>query len=105
MFGARRISSLALVAKRVQRVASPSTSTVATRSFVSTGRAAGAHAKDDSHGHDDHHDEHHAHPMWEDLPFGKYTSAAIVFGGAFTGVSIIVGACTFQNKKHGFPQK
>jgi hypothetical protein len=43
--------------------------------------------------------------MFEDLPFNKGTTTAIVFGGAFAGVSIIVGACAFQNKKHGFLDK
>jgi hypothetical protein len=43
--------------------------------------------------------------MFEELPFKKSTIGPMVFGALFGGVSLIWGACVFQNKKHGFPQK
>jgi hypothetical protein len=50
-------------------------------------------------GHDDH---GHEHPLWERLPFKKGPVALMVWGSLIGGTGIIVWACSFQNKKHGF---
>lgn len=104
-----RVQALAPVARKSQYAL--------TRTFVSRTafRAGGGHDA-----HDDH--EHHDHPvtttfsspfcfsiniwahpqMFETLPFNKWTIGTIVWGSLIGGVGIIVGACSHQNKKHGF---
>mmetsp|Transcript_28081 Transcript_28081/g.48070 ORF Transcript_28081/g.48070 Transcript_28081/m.48070 type:complete len:97 (-) Transcript_28081:93-383(-) len=73
------------------------------RTFVSTPKALGG-AKHDAHAHGDGHDdhEHHDHPMWEDLPFGKTGTGLLVFGGSTVMVGLILMACNHQQKKQGF---
>mmetsp|Transcript_8111 Transcript_8111/g.13488 ORF Transcript_8111/g.13488 Transcript_8111/m.13488 type:complete len:99 (-) Transcript_8111:198-494(-) len=96
MLGLRRFSSISVATAKRMTVASRSTSVVQSRNFVSkSARACGG-----AGAHDDH--EHHDHPLWENLPFGKTSTGLMVFGGAFAGVALIVFACSFQNKKQGF---
>jgi hypothetical protein len=40
--------------------------------------------------------------MWENLPFSKGGTFALVFGSAFVGTALVLVACFHQQKKHGF---
>ncbi|CAK4084424.1 unnamed protein product [Aphanomyces euteiches] len=51
------------------------------------------------------HDGHHEHLVFEKGPFNAKSigrGVSLIVGG---GVGVTLGACWFQNYKHGFPQK
>mmetsp|Transcript_10316 Transcript_10316/g.11146 ORF Transcript_10316/g.11146 Transcript_10316/m.11146 type:complete len:87 (+) Transcript_10316:61-321(+) len=81
----------------IRRISTINVMKMNTRNFVTRTRTNRGGA------HDDHH--HHEHKLWENLPFKKGPTAALVFGGAAAGAGLIVFATWFQNWKHGFLNK
>ncbi len=91
------------------------------RSLVTrTSLRSGSYKADKGDHHDDH--AHYSHPvrnkmlnlifiwllllifykMFENLPFSKNKMGLMIFGGMFGGVGLILFACDFQQRKHGF---